>query len=101
LVGGRVFRAILWGVTQNLRRATLIAGNVGRFIGFLFIILGVWQVFGGNVFNGLWIAFIGWFLESAATAQMQYQIVEGMLAGHKVSDAMSTNFTETGSINCP
>ncbi len=66
LDGGRVFRAIVWGVTQDLRRATLIAANVGRFIAFLFILFGVWQMFGGNFVNGLWIAFIGWFLESAA-----------------------------------
>jgi Zn-dependent protease len=34
LDGGRVFRAIVWGLTKNLRRATLIAANVGRFFGF-------------------------------------------------------------------
>jgi Zn-dependent protease len=94
LDGGRVFRAIVWAVTRNLRRATVLAGSVGRFIGFLFIMLGVWQMFGGNLINGLWIAFIGWFLESAAAAQIQYQMVESLLAGHTVSDAMSTNYTE-------
>src|SRR5512136_2176398 len=36
LDGGRVFRAIVWGVTHNLRRATLIAANVGRVVAFLF-----------------------------------------------------------------
>jgi Zn-dependent protease len=45
LDGGRVFRAIVWGVTHNLRRATTIAGLAGRFVGFLFILYGVYQVF--------------------------------------------------------
>jgi Zn-dependent protease len=94
LDGGRVFRAIVWGVTRDLRRATVIAGGVGRFFGFLFIVLGVSQVLGGNVFNGLWIAFIGWFLESAAASQVQYQALESLLAGHKVSDAMHRNYRE-------
>ena len=31
LDGGRVFRAIVWAITGNMRRATLIAANVGRF----------------------------------------------------------------------
>lgn len=37
LDGGRVLRAVLWGTTHNLRRATLIAANVGRVIAFLFM----------------------------------------------------------------
>jgi Zn-dependent protease/CBS domain-containing protein len=88
LDGGRVFRAIVWGANKNFRRATLIAANTGRFFGFLFIILGVWQALGGNVINGLWIAFIGWFLESAAGAQVQQQMLQSLLVGHKVSEVM-------------
>ena len=93
LDGGRVFRAVVWGVTHSLRRATLVAANVGRFFGFLFIFSGVWQIFSGNAVNGLWITFIGWFLETAAVAQIQQQMVQGLLAGHKVSDAMSRSYT--------
>jgi Zn-dependent protease/CBS domain-containing protein len=88
LDGGRVFRAIVWGVNKNFRRATLIAASTGRFFGFLFIVAGVWQALRGNVVNGLWIAFIGWFLESAAGAQVQQQMVQGLLVGHKVSEVM-------------
>jgi Zn-dependent protease len=89
LDGGRVFRAIVWATTGNLRRATVIAANVGRVIAFLFILVGVWQMLTGNLGNGLWIAFIGWFLESAANAQLQQQMVQGLLTGHRVSEAMS------------
>jgi Zn-dependent protease len=92
LDGGRVFRAIVWGITSNLHRATAIAANLGRFIGFLFILFGVYQVFTGNFINGLWIGFIGWFLESAAMSQVQQQKVQDLLAGRRVSQAMSTNY---------
>jgi Zn-dependent protease/CBS domain-containing protein len=92
LDGGRVFRAIVWGVSHNFRRATLIAADTGRFIGFLFIAFGVWFALRGNFFNGLWIAFIGWFLESAAAAQVQQQLMQGLLAGHKVSEAMGRDY---------
>jgi CBS domain-containing protein len=93
LDGGRVFRAIVWGVNNNFRRATMIAASTGRFFGFLFIVVGVWQALRGNVINGLWIAFIGWFLESAAGAQVQQQMVQGLLVGHKVSEAMGNTCT--------
>jgi len=89
LDGGRVFRAIVWGITHSLHRATLIAANVGRLIGFVFIFFGAWQLFSGNVANGLWIAFIGWFLESAAAREVQYRAVHDMLAGHRVSELMT------------
>lgn len=97
LDGGRVFRAILWGTTHNLRRATLIAANLGRFIAYGFIGLGVWQMFGGNFGNGLWIAFIGWFLENAATSQIQQQTIHDLLDGHHVVDAMRRDYTSISS----
>ena len=93
LDGGGVLRAIVWGITHNMRRATLIAANVGRFIAYLFILFGVWQIFGGNFINGMWIAFIGWFLESAARGQVQQLALHDMLAGHKVSQAMNRQYT--------
>ncbi len=90
LDGGRVFRAIVWALTKNMRRATLIAASVGRFFGFLFIFLGVLKVFAGNVGDGLWIAFIGFFLDNAAAAQVQQVMFQGLLEGHKVSQAMTS-----------
>ncbi|GIV78018.1 MAG: peptidase M50 [Litorilinea sp.] len=91
LDGGRVLRAILWGTTGSFHQATLYASMVGRGIAWLFIFLGVWQLLGGNVINGLWIAFIGWFLDSAAAAQLQQQAIHELLAGHTVAQAMSRN----------
>jgi Zn-dependent protease/CBS domain-containing protein len=92
LDGGRVLRAMIWSATKNLRRATLIAASTGRFIAFGFILIGVWQALNGNLINGLWIAFIGWFLESAAARQIQQQMLADLLQGHKVREAMSTQF---------
>ena len=92
LDGGRVLRAILWRSTHSLRKATIAAATVGRFIGFVFIVWGVAQIFGGQPGNGLWIAFIGWFLENAASAQVQQQIVGSLLAGHTASEAMNPHY---------
>jgi Zn-dependent protease len=94
LDGGRVFRAIVWGVGKNFRRATTVAAITGRLFGFLFIFLGIAQVLGGNTLNGVWIAFIGWFLESAAGSQIREQVIKGLLLGHKVSEVMNRDYAE-------
>lgn len=93
LDGGRVFRAILWRVTHSFRRATEIAGAVGNLFAWLFIFWGVWQMFGGNFFGGLWIAFIGWFLQNAATASVQQMTLTRLLAGHTVGEIMTRDCT--------
>jgi Zn-dependent protease/CBS domain-containing protein len=93
LDGGRVFRAIVWRTTHSLRRATIVAASLGRFIAYLFIALGVWQMVTGHFGNGLWIALIGWFLESAASSQLKQQTVHDLLAGYRVSDTMRRNYT--------
>jgi|WetSurMetagenome_2_1015567.scaffolds.fasta_scaffold93700_2 Zn-dependent protease/CBS domain-containing protein len=91
LDGGRVFRAIVWSITGNMRRATIMAAKVGRFFAFLFIFAGVWQMLSGNFGGGLWIAFIGWFLDNAASTQLHQVMFQGLLSNHTVSQAMSTH----------
>ncbi len=92
LDGGGVFLAIVWGLSHNKGRATLIAANLGRIVAFLFILLGIWQVFNNNPFNGIWIAFIGWFLLDAASSQVRRIQIERILAGHRVSEAMGRSY---------
>jgi predicted transcriptional regulator len=65
---------------------------VARFIAFLFIFVGAWQMVTGHLGNGLWIACVGWFLAGAATSQVQLQIMRDVWAGHRVADAMSHDY---------
>jgi len=93
LDGGRVLRAVVWGITGDAKRATTIAARVGQLVAFGFIVLGVFRFFGGAGFGGLWIAFIGWFLLSASReSQAQVAITEG-LKGVRVADVMSRDYS--------
>lgn len=94
LDGGRVFRAIVWRFTGSYHRATVAAATAGRFFGLAMIFWGVWQAFTGNIGGGIWIAIIGWFLESAASSQAQQESLRMMLGGHRVLDAMQRNFIQ-------
>jgi Zn-dependent protease len=88
LDGGRVLRAILWKVMNDMRRATDIAARVGQFMGFAFIAFGVYQLLGGNFLGGLWIAFIGWFLNSAAEASRRQATQQALFQGIRVHQLM-------------
>ena len=89
LDGGRVLRAFIWGATHDTHRATIIAANVGRLIAYIFIFIGLSMTLAGNIYDGLWMAFIGWFLESAAVAQVQQQKLQDILSRFTVRQAMS------------
>ena len=89
LDGGRVLRSLIWWQSQDLRRATRIASNVGRAIGFLLILVGIALIFFGNWINGLWLAFIGWFLENAASSSYRQIALQDILKGHRVSELMT------------
>lgn len=92
LDGGRVLRAIVWWLTSDAKRATMIAARTGQFIAFSMILLGVWRFFSGAGLGGLWIAFIGWFLLSASReSYAQVAITEG-LRGVRVADVMSRDY---------
>jgi len=73
----------------KLQSATKIASNIGRVIGYLFYSGGIYLVFTGNWFNGIWFALIGWFLESAAAGSYRQLLIQDMLKGHVASEIMS------------
>jgi Zn-dependent protease/predicted transcriptional regulator len=91
LDGGRVFRAIVWYYLDSYERATRIASGVGQFIAYLFIIGGIFLIVSGYWVNGLWIAFIGWFLLTAAQQVGHYVTLKSALRGIKARDIMQTD----------
>jgi Zn-dependent protease/CBS domain-containing protein len=88
LDGGRVLRSALWQARGDLRWATAIAAAVGRGFGFLFIAAGILMFIVEGSFSGAWLAFIGWFLLQAATAEARYVATEQALGGLRVRDLM-------------
>ncbi len=88
LDGGRVLRSIVWWRTGNLLRATRAASFIGRGIGYLLIFVGIFVLFWGDWITGLWMAFIGWFLQNAAVGSYRQLAVQDMLRGHTVSEVM-------------
>jgi Zn-dependent protease/CBS domain-containing protein len=89
LDGGRVLRAALWRARGDLGWGTRVAAEIGRGFGYLFIALGVAMFIFEGSFSGAWLAFIGWFLLQAATAEARYVATDQALAGLQVRDLMA------------
>ena len=88
LDGGRVLRSALWSWRGDYGSATRLAAGVGRGFGFLFIAGGLALLVFADAFSGAWLAFIGWFLLGAASAEARHLVVRDALAGLRVRDLM-------------
>lgn len=100
LDGGRIFRAIVWGFTKDYTRSTRIAARIGQGIAYAMIGLGVFIAVGykghGDVIGGMWLAFIGWFLLSAARQSRVQAEAHGALQGLQVADIMTGELPTVG-----
>lgn len=95
LDGGRIMRSIFWVLTDNLRKATRWASWIGQGIGWVMIITGVAMafgaqvpIFGSGVVNGIWLIFIGWFLNASASRSYQRVVVQDILEDVPVDKMM-------------
>ena len=89
LDGGRILRSIVWRITGSMRQATRVASITGQIIAYLFILLGIWLFFAGNILDGIWLGFIGWFLLSAAQSANSQVALESVLRGVTVGEVMN------------
>jgi Zn-dependent protease/predicted transcriptional regulator len=98
LDGGRVLRSILWALTNNLRRATRIASWVGQAVAWMMIAAGIAMAFGFQIpllgtglISGLWLAFIGWFLNNASIQSYRQVAIKDILEGVPVTRLMRSD----------
>ena len=96
LDGGRLLRALLWRIYDDVDRATRNAARIGQAVGAIFIGWGLLQFFAGAGFDGLWLAFIGWFLLTAAQASYAQVTIAETLRGVRVRDLMRDDCVTVG-----
>jgi len=89
LDGGRIARAIAWKLTGDRNKATRFAALLGRVGGYAMVAFGayLWLVQDRAV-SGLWFAFIGFFLASAARSAAAHAEFSGRIEGIRVADVM-------------
>jgi Zn-dependent protease/CBS domain-containing protein len=88
LDGGRILRAALWGLHRDPVWATRIAAEAGRATGLLLIGAGVVLFMLVGTLGGAWIAFLGWFVLSAAGSEARLAEARQAISGLRVRDLM-------------
>jgi Zn-dependent protease len=88
LDGARLVRAVAWARTGNQRAGTRAAGVVGKYTGRVTQIAGLVTILIGETATGIMIALIGWFLVASARAVDRWLILDDLLQGMSVGEAM-------------
>ncbi len=89
LDGGRVLRSLLWMRKGDLAAATIAAGTTASLFAYSLIAGGIALFVFQGAFGGAWLAFIGWFLLQASSAEVRSIAARQALAGLSVRDVMT------------
>lgn len=97
LDGGRIVRSLIWAVSNDVQRSTRWATWLGQGIAWTMIFGGVAMLLrvnlpflGSGVFHGMWLIFIGCFLNNAAVVGYRQAVMEDRLASIQVRSVMQT-----------
>ncbi|UQX10355.1 site-2 protease family protein [Candidatus Mycobacterium methanotrophicum] len=89
LDGGQVLRAWLWRRHGDPMRAAVGAARAGRTLAFVLIAFGLLEFLAGAMVAGVWLAFIGWFIFTAAHTDEASALTRNALTGVRVAEVMT------------
>jgi Zn-dependent protease len=90
LDGGRIARAAAWKLTGDRTKATRFAAFVGQGFAVLLIGFGIYLSMTGELFDGLWLAVLGYLLGQSARAAVLQTAMTQRLEGVTVADIMDS-----------
>lgn len=89
--GGRVLRSVIWWRNGDIMKSTITAATVGRWIAYLIMAAGVFYLFFGSLFTGLWLILIGWFVSSGASSSVTQLMLEQQMSKTTAGQIMTPN----------
>jgi Zn-dependent protease/CBS domain-containing protein len=92
LDGGRVLRSAFWAKRQNLVDATRSASNVGMFVAYGMMAVGVLCFFLVSFITGVWLFLIGMFLRSASVESYEQVFLDVVLRGVPASSVAKQDY---------
>jgi Zn-dependent protease len=88
LDGGRIARSIVWRVTGDKQRGTLVAAKLGQAFAVLLAGAGVWLTISYGNLTGLWLIAISFLLGQSARGAILQTAFSERIEGVRVADVM-------------
>jgi Zn-dependent protease/predicted transcriptional regulator len=88
--GGRVLRSLFWRRNGDILSSTRSAASVGRAISYAIMAIGVFYLFEIDIFSGLWLLLIGWFIANGARTSLTQLIMEEGLKRSTAKEMMTS-----------
>ncbi|NQU79514.1 site-2 protease family protein [Candidatus Woesearchaeota archaeon] len=85
LDGGRVFRAIVWSVTKDFKKATEMATTAGKAFAYFLIFIGLISIFSAGI-SAIWLVLIGLFLLMLSTLSYDQVVIRDALTGKRIQE---------------
>src|SRR5919197_1628587 len=86
LDGGRILRSALLRWKRDYDQSTKIAVRIGTAISYVFMAVGFIIMLSGSFIGGVWLLFIGWFLNSGAQSYLEQHQLSSALSGVYLKD---------------
>jgi Zn-dependent protease len=92
LDGGRILRSAIWLGTKDIIKATKIASYASYALAYAMMGLGVLVLLAGDFISGLWLVFLGYFLQRITKVSFVQTVSQKLLGHAQVERLMNPDF---------
>lgn len=89
LDGGRILKSVIWYFSKDGQKATKVAAFTGSLFGFFLIFIGVFLLLNNFIVDGIWLAFIGWFINQESKSSYQSKVLTDIFDKIQVDQFMT------------
>jgi Zn-dependent protease len=91
LDGGRVARSIVWQLTGDKRRGTVVASRMGQGLALILAGFGLWWTASSASFGGIWLLALAYLMWQSCRGALAQSALAERIEGVRVADIMDTH----------
>jgi CBS domain-containing protein len=91
LDGGRVARSVVWRITGDKRRGTVVASRMGQGLALIMAAFGLWWTASSASFGGVWLMALAYLMWRSCQGALVQSAMAERIEGVRVADIMDTH----------